>query len=988
MTSIERTAYPRLFKYKNYLKRDLAVYEPQVAEIEYMNIHLRNDVQKLNFAVQLKTFQKLGHFISFTDVPNIIIHTIRKSLDINKDIPLGYANKTDCYRHRERIRKFLEITPWNQSAHTIASNIALSAAQTLNDPADIINFMLEELISLRYELPAFSTLDRIAGNAKANVNRKIFEEVTQKLTRSGLTNVIDNLLNLSPLEGYTSYYQAFKKLPKSPSFKNFKNLLEHHDFLMRIGDFSQHLDQIPSLKFSQFVEEAKSLDVSDVKNKLSEGKKYTLTACLAVAAQKAAKDALATTFCKIISKAHKDAERELQEIIEARDAKSQQLTNLLLQLTLDFRNQKQKEFLKSLQLHYHNHGGIDKVIATCEEVIALQSNNYLPLLWRHYKPKKSLTLAFIKNVQLASSTQDQRLMQAINVVVAHHKKRSEWLKLKEELDLSFTGQPWHKLIYGENKKIINKKHLEACVVSLLAKELNCGDTFIYGAEQYADFRQNLLDWQACEPLVREFCKEASLPSSPQEFTTFLKNKLHETARRVDEQFLDNKFVSIDKKGLPILKKRAAKTNPRAETLLADIKKRLPERNVLDVLCLTHNYTGWAHSFAPLSGSEPKLGNPIERYIATTFCYGTSMGPNQTTRHLKADISAHMFSWINRRHVNLKRLDAALVKLVDYYIGFPLVKVWGPGKRCAVDGTLRNIYDDNLLAEMHIRYGAKGGISFHYVADNYIAFFSTFMACGVWEAVAIIEGLLKNLSQLQPDTVHGDTQSQSAVVFGLAYMFNIKLMPRIRNWKDLTFYKADKNTKYKHIDNLFSDTIDWNLIKTHWQDLLQVAMSIKQGKISSTTLLRKLTNNSNKNRLFKAFQELGRVVRTIFLLEYIESVELREIITETTNKVETYHTLSKWVEFATDFIARTNDPYEMEKAIKYNSIITNSLILQNVIDISSIIQELRREKWSITSADLACLSPYLTEHFKRFGDYIINLNQKYENPAKLRLQEAV
>ena len=48
----------------------------------------------------------------------------------------------------------------------------------------------------------------------------------------------------------------------------------------------------------------------------------------------------------------------------------------------------------------------------------------------------------------------------------------------------------------------------------------------------------------------------------------------------------------------------------------------------------------------------------------------------------------------------------------------------------------------------LSYGAKGGISFHYVADNYIAFFSTFMACGVWEAVAIIEGLLKNLSQLQ------------------------------------------------------------------------------------------------------------------------------------------------------------------------------------------------------------------------------------------------
>ncbi len=986
MTAIERTAYPRLFKYKNYLKRDLAIYEPQVAEIEYINVNLRNDIQKLNFDVQLKTFQKLGYFVLFEEVPNIIIQTIRKTLGLDQGLSVGYANKTDCYRHRERIRKFLEIKLWDQSAHALVTNMALTAAQTLNDPADIINYMLEELVNLRYELPAFSTLDRIAGSVRANVHRKIFKEVTQTLQKSRLTNVIDNLLNLTPLEGYTSYYQAFKQLPKCPSFKNFKNLLEHHNFLMRIGDFAPCVAQIPALKFAQFVEEAKSLDVSDVKNKLAESKRYTLTACLAVAAQKAAKDALANTFCKIISKAHKDADRELQEIIEARDAKSQQLTNLLLQVTLDFRNQKQKDFLKSLKLHYDNHGGVDNVIATCEEVMALQSKNHLPLVWRHYKSKKSLTLAFVTNVQLASSTQDQRLMQAMNIVVTNHKKRSEWLKLKEDLDLSFAGSQWQKLIFGANKRMINKKHLEACVVGFLAKELGCGDTFIYGAEEYADFRQNLMDWQDGLPLVDEFCKEASLPNNSKGLVTFLKNKLRETAKRVDEQFLENKFVSIDKNGMPILKKRTAKANPQAEVLLAEIKKRLPERNVLDVLCLTHNYTGWAYSFAPLSGVEPKLENPTERYIGTTFCYGTGMGPSQTARHLKADISAHMFSWINRRHVNLKRLDTAVVRLVDYYIGFPLVKIWGPGKRCAVDGTLRNIYDDNLFAETHIRYGAKGGISFHHVADNYIALFSTFITCGVWEAVAIIEGLLKNLSQLQPDIVHGDTQSQSVVVFGLAYLFGIKLMPRIRNWKDLTFYRADKDTKYKHIDKLFSDTIDWDLIETHWQDLLQVAISIKQGKISPTTLLRKLTHNSNKNRLFKAFQELGRVIRTIFLLEYIESVELRETITATTNKVETYHKLSKWVEFATDFMVRTNDPYEMEKAIKYNSIITNSLGLQNVIDISSVVQELRREGWSITKADLACLSPYLTEHFKRFGDYIINLDQKYENPAKLRIQE--
>ena len=59
-------------------------------------------------------------------------------------------------------------------------------------------------------------------------------------------------------------------MPKAPSFKNFKNLLKHHDFLVNIGEFAQCLDQVPPLKFAQFVEEAKALDVSDVKNKLAE----------------------------------------------------------------------------------------------------------------------------------------------------------------------------------------------------------------------------------------------------------------------------------------------------------------------------------------------------------------------------------------------------------------------------------------------------------------------------------------------------------------------------------------------------------------------------------------------------------------------------------------------------------------------------------------------------------------------------------------------
>ena len=40
------------------------------------------------------------------------------------------------------------------------------------------------------------------------------------------------------------------------------------------------------------------------------------------------------------------------------------------------------------------------------------------------------------------------------------------------------------------------------------------------------------------------------------------------------------------------------------------------------------------------------------------------------------------------------------------------------------------------------------------------------------------------------------------------------MPRIRNWKDLTFFRRSKDAKYRHIDGLFSDTVDWQLIQDH------------------------------------------------------------------------------------------------------------------------------------------------------------------------------
>jgi len=242
---------------------------------------------------------------------------------------------------------------------------------------------------------------------------------------------------------------------------------------------------------------------------------------------------------------------------------------------------------------------------------------------------------------------------------------------------------------------------------------------------------------------------------------------------------------------------------------------------------------------------------------------------------------------------------------------------------------------------------------------------------VWEAVYIIEGLLKNESEAEPGTIHADTQGQSYPVHALAHLFGFELLTRIRNWKDLTFYRPAADACYAHIDSLFGpggdNAINWQLIQTHWTDLMQVVLSIRAGRLSSTLLLRRLGTESRKNNVYKAFRELGRVIRTITLLRFISDPGLREEITAATTKAEAFNGFSAWLRFGHDVIERT-DPAEQEKIIKFNTLLANCVIFHTALDMTAVVRRLAGEGWTITPAALAALSPYLTERIKRFGEY--------------------
>lgn len=162
-------------------------------------------------------------------------------------------------------------------------------------------------------------------------------------------------------------------------------------------------------------------------------------------------------------------------------------------------------------------------------------------------------------------------------------------------------------------------------------------------------------------------------------------------------------------------------------------------------------------------------------------------------------------------------------------------------------------------------------------------------------------------------------------------------------------------------------------------MLRLAVSVKLGKVSASTILRRFGNTNHKNKLFYAVVELGKAVRTIFLLRYIDEVELRRMISAATNKSEEFNAFLSWVFFGNMGVIEENVRHEQQKLVRYQHLVANLVIFHNVEQMTRVVSDLQASGTEITREMLAGLAPYRTAHINRFGDYTIDVGQDVPTP---------
>jgi TnpA family transposase len=890
MTSIDRTIYRRVKR--SYTTKELIeAYTPTKEECHFVETMTRSGQYQLNLMLWLKLFPCLGYFPGVDEIPSAIVTHVRKALSLPEELVPVYDNPRALSRHHHVVREYYQILPYGKDARRVAIRTILRAVRTMENPADLINAVIDELVKQRYEMPAFSTLDRLVGRIRALVYGRIFRKVATLITPE-VQQLFETLLDVgTPL--HLSYFSLLKLVPPSPTLSHLKAWQDRLTWLLQLGSMEQLVQDIPPALIRHFAAEARALDASEL-NDYTPAKRWTLLACLIKETQMSTRDDLIEMFLKRMVSIQMKAKEALQrQRLEQQETTEQLLAVLsdLVETAMEDSEQDDATAGKHLREVLVKRGGYAELSQKCQTVTATASDQYQPFIWQFYTSHRKALFQLVRSLPIHATTQDQSLMDALEYVLARENRRS--LYLDDTLDLSFVSEAWQHLIVVKGKKgtRLARRHLEGCVFAAVAAELKAGDLYVDGSERFADYRAQLLPWDICQPMVAEYCQEIGLPADAAAFVARLREELTKVAEQGDAAFPDNKSVEITAKGEPVLKRIKAQAVPASLRALQEaLHQEMPDRSVLDVLWDTNEENHWTRHFGPISGSDPKLSNPAERYVITSFAYGTNMGAAQLAKHMRGIVTEHEITFANRRHITSEKLEAAKADLINRYHLYDLPKCWGDENIAAADGTQIELYENNLLSSYHIRYGSYGGIAYHVVSSLYIALYSHFLSSGMWEGNFLIDALIGNTSTIHPKVIHSDTQGQSTTIFALSYLLGIELMPRIRHWKDLKFYRPSKETVYQHIDCLFKDTIDWELLEKHWTDLVQVALSIRAGKLQPSILLRKLGHESRKNRLYQAFRELGCVIRTIFLLRYISDIPMREQITKTTNIAERYNQL--------------------------------------------------------------------------------------------------
>jgi TnpA family transposase len=169
-------------------------------------------------------------------------------------------------------------------------------------------------------------------------------------------------------------------------------------------------------------------------------------------------------------------------------------------------------------------------------------------------------------------------------------------------------------------------------------------------------------------------------------------------------------------------------------------------------------------------------------------------------------------------------------------------------------------------------------------------------------------------------------------------------------------------------------IDWALIEQQYDQMIKYATALRLGTAETEAILRRFTRTNLQHPTYRALQELGKAIKTIFLCEYLQSEALRREIHDALNVVENWNSANGFIFYGKGGELNTNRLDEQELSILCLHLLQICLVYINTLMLQHVLAE---RAWTarLGPDDLRALSPLFYVHVNPYGRFSLDLHER-------------